>query len=121
VAKNVQGCRVAPCTADHGRLPSWIRLVVGRLASLAAFALFANPAHSLTDRVHRRLVSQLLLVVKKTTGGRAWLPKWGFSGLTKGQKVNKKQQRVDEQTVVKVLREAEQSEIQHTTKQQAAR
>ncbi len=49
------------------------------------------------------------------------MPKWGFSGLTKGQKVNKKQQRVDEQTVVKVLREAEQSEIQHTTKQQAAR
>jgi len=49
------------------------------------------------------------------------LPKWGFSGLTKGQKVNKKQQREEEQAVVKVLREAEQSEIQYTTKHQTAR
>jgi hypothetical protein len=61
--------------------------------------------------------SKFLLVVKKTTGGRAWLPKWGFSGLTKGQKVNKKQQREDEQAVVKVLREAEKSEVHQKTQQ----
>lgn len=102
--------------ADHGR-DAW------RGGTVSSFAHSpSSPIRShLTTHVPRLLVSQFLLVVKKTTGGRAWLPKWGFSGLTKGQKVNKKQQREEEQAVVKVLREAEQSEIQYTTKHQTAR
>ena len=65
-----------------------------------------------TDHTHapRHAPLQILLVVKKTTGGRAWLPKWGFAGLTKAQKANKKSQREGEQQVVRVLKEAERGE-----------
>lgn len=69
--------------------------------------------HELTDGIpltHLAPLLQILLVVKKTTGGRAWLPKWGFAGLTKAQKANKKSQREGEQQVGRVLKEAERSE-----------
>ena len=111
VAKNATGC---------------VSRLAWRIMAMSPVPRFASvqsqhPPHSLTAGSHRRHISQILLVVKKTTGGRAWLPKWGFSGLTKGQKVNKKQQREDEQAVVKALREAEQSEIQHKTQHQTSR
>lgn len=48
--------------------------------------------------------------MKKTTGGRAWLPKWGFAGLTKHQKANKRKQRQEELSVVRSLREAAENE-----------
>jgi hypothetical protein len=37
--------------------------------------------------------SNVLLIVFKRTGGRAWLKPWGFKGLTKTQKRNRRQQR----------------------------
>lgn len=58
---------------------------------------------------------QIVLIVKKTTGGRAWLPKWGFAGLTRQQRANKRKQRQEELSVVRALREAadkEPSEVQ---------
>jgi len=56
------------------------------------------------------LASRFVLVVKKTTGGRAWLPKWGFSGLTRFQKANKREQRKEEQSVIRALKEASERE-----------
>lgn len=49
-------------------------------------------------------------MVKKTSGGRAWLPKWGFGGLTQTQKANKRKQRQDEQAVVEALKQGAASE-----------
>jgi len=65
---------------------------------------------------------QFVLVVKKTTGGRAWLPKWGFAGLTRLQKANKRKQRQEETAVLRALREAAAREptvvdTPHTSKQ----
>lgn len=59
---------------------------------------------------------QIVWIVKKTTGGRAWLPKWGFSGLTKHQKVNKRKQRQDELAVVAALKEGAAREASKETR-----
>jgi hypothetical protein len=49
---------------------------------------------------------RVLEVVKKTTGGKAWLPKWGFNGLSPAQKANRKKQIRDEHSVLAALKEA---------------
>jgi hypothetical protein len=48
--------------------------------------------------------------VKKTTGGKAWHPKWGLSGLTRTQKANRSKARADEASVLSTLREAAQKQ-----------
>jgi hypothetical protein len=53
---------------------------------------------------------QIVFIVKKTTGGRAWLPKWGFAGLTRQQKANKRKQRQEELSVLRSLKEAAEKE-----------
>ena len=58
-----------------------------------------------------RPVVQIVLVVKKTTGGKAWLPKWGFKGLTRGQKANKNKQRKEEQAVIGALKQGAAGEV----------
>ncbi|KAL4525046.1 hypothetical protein Ndes2526B_g07227 [Nannochloris sp. 'desiccata'] len=50
--------------------------------------------------------SRILFIVKKTTGGKAWLPKWGLTGLTRTQKANRRKARDDEHTVLNTLKEA---------------
>lgn len=44
--------------------------------------------------------------MKKTTGGRAWIPRWGLRGLTPTQKANRKKQLADEAGVREALKEA---------------
>lgn len=53
---------------------------------------------------------QVLEIVKKTTGGKAWLPKWGLTGLTRTQKANRRKARVDEAAVRSALQEAAQKQ-----------
>lgn len=50
--------------------------------------------------------SRILFIVKKTTGGKAWIPKWGLTGLTRTQKANRRKARQDEHQVLDALREA---------------
>jgi hypothetical protein len=49
---------------------------------------------------------QVLLIVKKTTGGKAWLPKWGLTGLTRTQKANRRKTRDAEHSVLSTIKEA---------------
>jgi hypothetical protein len=55
----------------------------------------------------------ILQVVKKTTGGKAWLPKWGFHGLTKTQKANRRKNLKFEQGTLQTLRQAGAQEGPH--------
>jgi hypothetical protein len=51
-------------------------------------------------------VSQVLCVVYKRTGGRAWNKKWGLPSLTRTQKANRLEQRREEQQIRALLKEA---------------
>ena len=46
---------------------------------------------------------QILFIVKKTTGGKAWIPKWGLTGLTRTQKANRRKNRQEEHQVGSVI------------------
>jgi hypothetical protein len=61
---------------------------------------FKQFAHSL----HPSSIHRALLIVKKTTGGRAWLPKWGFSGLSRCQKANRRKNLKEERQLISALR-----------------
>lgn len=58
---------------------------------------------------------QVLQLVKKTTGGKAWLPKWGLHGLTRTQKANRVKNTKQEHQVLSVLKEASRREAQGQT------
>jgi hypothetical protein len=49
---------------------------------------------------------QILLIVKKTTGGRAWLPKWGLTGLNRTQKANRRKNLAQEHQVLDSIKAA---------------
>lgn len=51
-------------------------------------------------------ILQVLLIVKKTTGGRAWLPKWGLTGLSPTQKANRRKNLAQEHNLLDALRQA---------------
>jgi len=51
-------------------------------------------------------VSQVLQIVRKTTGGRAWIKKWGLPAPTACQKRNRREQRRSEQAIAALLKEA---------------
>ena len=51
-------------------------------------------------------VSQVLQIVKKTTGGRAWVKKWGLPAPSACQKRNRREQRRSEQAIAALLKEA---------------
>ncbi|KAL6781201.1 MRPL63 [Auxenochlorella protothecoides x Auxenochlorella symbiontica] len=44
--------------------------------------------------------------VKKTSGGRAWLPKWGLTGLNQTQKATRRRNRGQEQDLAAALKQA---------------
>lgn len=62
--------------------------------------------------------SEVLLRVYKTTGGKAWLPKWGFR-MSPTQKVNRKQNEAEIRRVIDVLKQAAAAEPGKATPQAA--
>ncbi|KDD72008.1 hypothetical protein H632_c4010p0 [Helicosporidium sp. ATCC 50920] len=48
--------------------------------------------------------------VKKTTGGRAWLPKWGLTGLSPTQKANRRKNVAEEHGIMSSLKQAAENE-----------